>query len=77
MFRGYLVTEVLHTKFSCVRTTSEVLHARVAYVRNTREVLHVACKSFMSHARGAHAHAWTFQGTGSGPIDSFLVEREC
>ena len=40
----------------------------VAYANNTREV---------SHARGACAHARTFQGTGLGQIDSFLVEREC
>ena len=58
-----------------------MLHVKVACVRNTREVFHarVACpmQDFMSRARGACAHARTFQGTGSRQIDSFLVEREC
>ena len=77
MFGGYLVSKVFHAKVACVINTSEVLHARVACAKNNREVLHVACKSWMSHERGTCAHARKFQGTRLGPIDSFLVEKEC
>ena len=81
-FGGYSVSEVLYARVACDNNTREVLHEKFACANNTREVcmqeLHVQTKIKKCCMQEFHVHMPEHsKGTGSGQINSFLVEREC